>query len=382
MAVGDYTGLSFSTAGASFAPKGITWDGTNFWILKPPANNKVYQFDASGTYTGFYFDPTSSGNAGARDITWDGTYLWISDYEDDLVYQYTTAGVYTGVNFSTSSTGDPDLINFDGTYFWIVNHNNAEVYQYSYAGIYTGIHYDISSQSTDPSGLLWDGTYFWVNDQTNAEVYQYDSSFTYTGFHFDTNTAGNNNGYGMVWDGAIFYITDFSDFKVYKYVGTPGIFPPFGVGTLPVYSTSLITAVQKVEQALPFTKFVIAGRNASTYKLFKKSTTYAFNLWRSPVYQIGQNFDILAIRIPIMPDMTTNMSIIPVLYFDNEDSNSVGTTLNSTNYPNSDRLIYLTDKDFTNTVHGRNNFFLELQFTGSALSVVELPISIDLEVQE
>lgn len=157
---------------------------------------------------------------------------------------------------------------------------------------------------------------------------------------------------------------------------------PYNIADLPVYTPSIITAVKKVLQNLPVPQFIMAGYNASTYKLFKKSTSYVFNLWRSPVYQIGQNFDILAIRIPIHPDMTTNMSIIPVLYFDNEDSNSVGTTLNSTNYPNSDRLIYLTPKNFSNTVHGRNNFFLELQFIGSALSVVELPITIDLEVQE
>lgn len=151
---------------------------------------------------------------------------------------------------------------------------------------------------------------------------------------------------------------------------------------LPSYASSIITAVSKVEQSLPFTKFVFGGRNASTYKLFKKSTTHVFNNWRSPVYQIGKDFDIMEILIPIHPDMTTNMSIIPVLYFDNEDSNSVGTTLNSTNYPNSDRLIRLTSKNFSNAVHGRSNFFLELQFQGSALAVVGLPISIDIDIDE
>jgi hypothetical protein len=149
---------------------------------------------------------------------------------------------------------------------------------------------------------------------------------------------------------------------------------------LPSYASSVISAVSRVQQNIPVPQFVIGGRNASTYKLFKKTTAYVFSVWRSQVFQIGKNFDVLEIKFPIHPDMTTNMSIIPVLYFDNEDSNSVGTTLNSTNYSNSDRLITLTSKNFTNTVHGRNNFFLELQFTGSALAVVGLPISIDIDV--
>ena len=156
---------------------------------------------------------------------------------------------------------------------------------------------------------------------------------------------------------------------------------------LPVYASSLITAVAKVEQLLPFPTYIIGGRNASTFKLFKKSTTYVFNNWRSPVYQIGKNFDVMEITLPISPDLTTNMSIIPVLYFDNEDSNSVGATINLTNYPvdlagNGQRLIKLTSKNFANTTHGKNNFFLELQFQGSALAVVGLPIEILLEVEE
>jgi hypothetical protein len=151
---------------------------------------------------------------------------------------------------------------------------------------------------------------------------------------------------------------------------------------LPTYSSSVITAVSKVEQKLPFPAYIMGGQNASTYKLFKKSTTYVFNVWRSPVYQIGKNFDVMEITIPIYPNMTTNMSIIPVLYFDNEDSNSVGATINPTNYPNGERLIKLTSKNFSNSTHGKNNFFLELQFTGTALAVAELPINIELEVEE
>lgn len=151
---------------------------------------------------------------------------------------------------------------------------------------------------------------------------------------------------------------------------------------LPSYASSVITAIGGIQQNVPFPRFVMGGQNATTYKLFKKSSTYTFNNWRSQVFQIGKNFDVLSIRFAVLPDLTTNMSIIPVLYFDNQSSSSVGTTINSTNFANSLRLIYLTPKDFSNTVHGKHNFFLELQFQGSALAVVELPITIEVDIEE
>lgn len=155
--------------------------------------------------------------------------------------------------------------------------------------------------------------------------------------------------------------------------------------SLPTYNPSVITSVLGIEQNLAFPRFVMGGVGGGaedTYSLFKKSTTYSFNVWRSPVYNIGEEFDVLKIQFAVIPEMTTNMSIIPVLYFDNEDSNSVGTTINSTNYAGSEKLIKLTAKNFGNAVHGSNNFFLELQFTGSALAVVELPILIEVEVED
>lgn len=152
---------------------------------------------------------------------------------------------------------------------------------------------------------------------------------------------------------------------------------------LPTYNESIITAIAKVQQNLPFPRFIMGGRgNGPSYKLFKKSSSYVFNLWRSPVYQIGTSFDIKSIKLPINPDMAANMIITPVLYFDNEDSVSEGTIINSTHYSKSERLIILSPKDFGNSVYGRNNFFLELRFSGPALAVVGLPITIDLDVEE
>lgn len=158
----------------------------------------------------------------------------------------------------------------------------------------------------------------------------------------------------------------------------------FSEPQLPVYDPSLISAVKAINQNTNFPHFIIGGKGtgASNYALFKKSTTYGFHLWRSPVYMIGQQFDVQDITFPIFPAISGNMEIKPVLYFDNETVISPGELINVTTYPNGDRLIKLSAKNFQNKVSGKSNFFLELQSLGTDLAVVGLPIDIGIEVKE
>lgn len=151
---------------------------------------------------------------------------------------------------------------------------------------------------------------------------------------------------------------------------------------LPTYAPSLTSSVTRVQQASEFPQFVVGGVGNNDFVLLKKSTSYIFQDWRSKVFTIGKNFDVLKIKFSVVGGITANKVITPVLYFDNGSSSSVGTVINTTNYPNSEKLITLSSKNFSNTVHGRNNFFLELQFSGSALAVVKLPIEFELEVED
>lgn len=162
-------------------------------------------------------------------------------------------------------------------------------------------------------------------------------------------------------------------------IGIYGTPPPDG--TLPTYNPSIMTAVKRVLQDLPFPQFVMAGQGTgSLYQLFKKSDIQKFTVWRTPVYQIGKDFDVMEITFNLIRDLDVGMTIIPKIYFDNERSSTVGTIINYVNY--SDKLIKLTSKNFDNSTHGKHNFFLELQFAGDALQVVSLPINIDIEEYE
>lgn len=154
---------------------------------------------------------------------------------------------------------------------------------------------------------------------------------------------------------------------------------------LPTYNASLIAAVARVSQSLPVPTYVIGGRGGSsgtTYSLFKKSSTHTLSVWRSQVFRIGEQFDVIEIVLPLGTPLAASMEIIPVLYLDDGSTTCAGTPINIANYATGTELIVLTSKNFDSAPSGEKNFYLELQFTGSVLSPVLMPITIDVEKLE
>lgn len=154
---------------------------------------------------------------------------------------------------------------------------------------------------------------------------------------------------------------------------------------LPSYNTSIITAVLKAQQGLALPKFVMGGKGGAagaTYQLQKKDTTYAFALWESEKYRIGQPFKIISIKIPLALAVAANMVITPVLKIDDDATTVAGTIINNTNYTNSEKLIFLTPDNFGGNVTGDKNFYLQLQHSGSALLPVTFPIEVKVELLE
>lgn len=157
----------------------------------------------------------------------------------------------------------------------------------------------------------------------------------------------------------------------------------YGLGVTPTYNTSLISAISRVDQNLGFPQFIIGGRGGSTgtdYALFKKSEVYGRTIWRSEVYKIGRDFDVTRIKFNLVTDLEATTEIVPKLYFDNERSSSVGTVIDITNYTR--KFIELVAANFSGAMHGQHSFFLELQFTGSVLATVALPIFIDVDIKD
>lgn len=155
--------------------------------------------------------------------------------------------------------------------------------------------------------------------------------------------------------------------------------------SLPSYNVSVITAVGKAQQGFAAPKFIMGGKGGSggtTYTVDKKGTSYTYALWRSEKYKIGENFKITRIKVPLGIAIAANMTIIPVVYFDDEASNAVGTTINSTNYSDSEKMIYLSSDNFSQGLVGQKNFYIEFQVSGSALCPISFPIKIEVEILE
>ena len=127
------------------------------------------------------------------------------------------------------------------------------------------------------------------------------------------------------------------------------------------------------------------GSTGASYGLDKQGTSYsaAPPVFWSQVYRIGKLFRIKKIRIPLAQAVAASMTLIAKVYTDS----AIGTTytlatINNTNYPNSDRVINLRASSGGAELWGRNNFWLELRWTGAALLTVDLPIIIEYEVFE
>lgn len=163
-----------------------------------------------------------------------------------------------------------------------------------------------------------------------------------------------------------------------------GVSNPVNYAVLPNYSPSVITAVSHIQQGLSVPQFVIGGRGGSgqnTHWLLKKSTIYGFNLWQSEKFLIGMPFSIKRIDLQLTSPIASGITLIPVLRFDDGSTATVGTSITSTNYSNSENKIVLRPDNFNFAVRGNRNFFLELQFWGSGLIGVAMPIDIIIETE-
>lgn len=147
-------------------------------------------------------------------------------------------------------------------------------------------------------------------------------------------------------------------------------------------SNGLIGAFKNFEQGATFPKLLIAGTDGTNYNIDKKSTTYQTHIWRSKVYNVGRSFKVTNVSLRLGADVATNMTLVPKLFFDNEDASQAGTTINSTNYDASQRFITMEATNFSGAVSGKQNFFLELTWSGTALLPVWLPIEITIEVDD
>ena len=152
-------------------------------------------------------------------------------------------------------------------------------------------------------------------------------------------------------------------FNIMRFTGTAGT---------PAGATSLL---RQDGQALIAPKQFLGWSDGTNMGVDLPNTTYGVSTYRSEMYRIGMPFKITKIRIPLAQAVGANMTLIPTIYVDDESSNTALTTINNTNYPNSERNIRYLQPE----IYGKHNFMLELAWSGSSLLSLELPIEIEIE---
>lgn len=153
-------------------------------------------------------------------------------------------------------------------------------------------------------------------------------------------------------------------------------------GVAPSYNTSIITAVARVQQGFAVPRFLMAGKGGAagtTYAIYKQGTTYGLNIWRSKPKVMSEPFIFKWLRLRLSTPVTTGVLILPSLRFDDGTNVIYGTEIKPLNYPNGDIIINMTSDNFSGDNHGDKNVVLELDFQGSTLCAVELPITMILE---
>lgn len=203
--------------------------------------------------------------------------------------------------------------------------------------------------------------------------------------------AGAVESYGnrVMWGGFTTYPENTA--SVYAYGSKSDLFPRglHNIARTSVTASAtngVVTALKNVLQtngSIP--EFIIGSTDGTTPTLDKRTTAfYGSNpqVWRSKVFNVGQSFKVNRIKLRFAQSVGANMTLIPKLFFDNETSSQVGTTINNTNYANSEKFVTMTSDNFSNTVAAKNNFFLELRWSGNSLLSVLLPITIEIELYD
>ena len=112
---------------------------------------------------------------------------------------------------------------------------------------------------------------------------------------------------------------------------------------------------------------------AATDSIERNATTYGAASFRSEVFRIGKEFEITSIKIPLAQAIAANMTLAVVIDTDNLSTSTTVATINSTTYSGSERSVTIHP-----SVRGKHDFVLRLNWSGTALLTVGLPIEIEV----
>lgn len=139
-------------------------------------------------------------------------------------------------------------------------------------------------------------------------------------------------------------------------------------------STSpMVTCLKYFKQDANFLlRPIIGWKNNTDYGLDKLSTTYGTSIFYSKKFILGGPFSIEPFFVPLQQAIGANMSIEIIAHYDDDESlNTSLITINNTTHPGVKNIRV----DSAEKMHGMQSVFFEFKITGTALSVIGLPVS-------
>ena len=214
-----YSGVSFSLSAQTTNARGITWNGSHFFVLNQSAN-KVYKYTAAGVYTGTEY-ALSIGSL-PTGITWDGTYFWVVTTGNNKVFKYNASFVYQSIEFNIATrTTDPAGITHDGTHLWVIG-SNANLSKWTTSGTDTGVNFDVSTHANGATSVAWDGIYLWIIGYVLDTAFQYTTAGVYTGTSINA-ASQETNPRGLTFAGSDLWVSGLTADSAFKYAPQIGI---------------------------------------------------------------------------------------------------------------------------------------------------------------
>lgn len=126
------------------------------------------------------------------------------------------------------------------------------------------------------------------------------------------------------------------------------------------------------------------GSTAMKHGIDKKGTkvnTTTPPIFWSQLYRIGQHFKITKIRIPLMQKVSGNMGINVKVKVDSGTTTYNCENIGNATYPNKNYIEFRADSS-SETMTGRNDFFVEFRWTSEDLLTIGLPIIIEFDLTD
>ena len=188
---------------------GLTWDGSQLWVIDDTHNLLCKIDPVSGDFVGQIPAPDPS----ATGLAWDGTHLWCCGNRTNKLYQLNTSGE---VLASFGINASPKGLTWVEGYPWYADSGRRLLFKVD--PIDGAVLDSMPAPGGSVRGLTWDGHYLWCSDNALNELYRIDLQRKKIILILPSPI---NNPYGLAWDGKHLWSLDYDTGWIYR-IGTTG----------------------------------------------------------------------------------------------------------------------------------------------------------------